>query len=219
MHPMSAEQTGATTTVSAANYFGQNYTTFYANNNGNISFGSGISAYVPTGPTGANAPVISPWFGDVDTRGANSGVMHVRTDIADEIIVTWDNVGYYSGGDNLLNSFQLIVRGPNYVVPAGEGNIGFFYKDMSWEVTRTSTVAAVGFGDGAGQGKVLEGSIQAGLNTVVANHHIWFDPNLVVVPPPDINPVPEPETYAMLLAGLGTMGLVMRRRKAAASKA
>ncbi|MBK9347843.1 MAG: PEP-CTERM sorting domain-containing protein [Burkholderiales bacterium] len=27
-------------------------------------------------------------------------------------------------------------------------------------------------------------------------------------------PVPEPETYAMLLAGLGVMGAVARRRKA-----
>jgi hypothetical protein len=26
-------------------------------------------------------------------------------------------------------------------------------------------------------------------------------------------PVPEPETYAMLLAGLGVMGAVVRRRK------
>ena len=28
-------------------------------------------------------------------------------------------------------------------------------------------------------------------------------------------PVPEPETYAMLLAGLGMMGAVMRKRKSA----
>ena len=29
----------------------------------------------------------------------------------------------------------------------------------------------------------------------------------------DVNPIPEPETYAMLLAGLGLMGFVARRRK------
>lgn len=29
-----------------------------------------------------------------------------------------------------------------------------------------------------------------------------------------VNPVPEPETYAMLLAGLGLMGAVIRRRSA-----
>jgi hypothetical protein len=29
----------------------------------------------------------------------------------------------------------------------------------------------------------------------------------------DVQPVPEPETYAMLLAGLGLMGVVARRRR------
>jgi hypothetical protein len=32
----------------------------------------------------------------------------------------------------------------------------------------------------------------------------------------NIAPVPEPETYAMLLAGLGLMGFVARRRKQSA---
>lgn len=29
----------------------------------------------------------------------------------------------------------------------------------------------------------------------------------------DVSPIPEPETYAMLLAGLGLIGFVARRRK------
>ena len=33
----------------------------------------------------------------------------------------------------------------------------------------------------------------------------------------EITPVPEPETFAMLLAGLGVMGAITRRRKAAAA--
>ena len=35
-----------------------------------------------------------------------------------------------------------------------------------------------------------------------------------VAPPPPFStpPIPEPETYAMLLAGLGLMGAVVRRR-------
>jgi hypothetical protein len=43
-------------------FYGQNYSQFYINNNGNVSFGAGISEYVPSGPTGANVPVISPFL-------------------------------------------------------------------------------------------------------------------------------------------------------------
>lgn len=52
------------------NFFGVEYTQFFANNNGNISFGAGNSEYIPTGPIGASIPTISAWFGDVDTRAS-----------------------------------------------------------------------------------------------------------------------------------------------------
>src|SRR5262245_35208802 len=140
------------------NFFGTPQTQFFVNNNGNISFGAGISAFTPTGPTGASAPIISPFFADVDTRNAASGVVHIRQDIPNELIVTWDAVGYFLANADKLDSFQLVVRGPGFAIPAGEGAIGFFYKGMQWETGDASggsggfggTPAAVGFGDGAG---------------------------------------------------------------------
>lgn len=187
-------------------FFGTTYNSLYINNNGNVSFGGGISAYVPTGPTGANAPVISPWFGDVDTRNASSGVVHYNLS-ADQLVVTWDQVGWYASQGSPLNSFQLVLRADDYVVPVGEGSIGFFYEDMGWEVTQTSQVAAVGFGDGQGNSKVLAGSTTAGLNAVVANHYIWFDPNLNPV-----NPTPEPGSLALVGLALAAAGAVARRK-------
>lgn len=45
-----------------------------------------------------------------------------------------------------------------------------------------------------------------------------FTPNPIFIPPPVITPpppIPEPETYMMLLAGLGLVGFMVRRRKEA----
>jgi hypothetical protein len=208
-------------------FFGQTYTQFFANNNGNISFNNGIAAFTPSGPQGAAQPIISPFFADVDSRGAGSGVMHLRTDIANEIIVTWDNVGYFDSHDDKLNALQLVVRGPDFVVPAGEGNIGFFYKNMQWETGDASggtggfggSPAAVGFGDGLSNGKVLQGSLENGISGVVQNHHIWFDLGLAVIPPPDggvtpppVTTVPEPTTLALIGSGLVVLALRRYRR-------
>jgi len=210
------------------NFYGQNYSQFYINNNGNVSFGAGISEYVPSGPTGANVPVISPFFADVDTRGANSGVVRLAQS-ANQDVITWDHVGYYSAHDDKLNTFQLILRGPGYDVPAGEGQIGFFYTTMQWESTDTSTVAAIGFGDGAGNSQVLEGSIQAGTAALVQNHYIWFSlDGGTVTPVPPTNPggpttpptvTPEPGSTSLIVAGLGGLVFLGRRRSRGIRKA
>jgi hypothetical protein len=207
-------------------FFGTPQTQFFVNNNGNISFGAGISAFTPTGPTGAAAPVISPFFSDVDTRNAASGVVHIRQDIPNELIVTWDSVGYFNQNADKLNSFQLVVRGPGFAIPTGEGAIGFFYKTMQWEVGDASggsggfcpggdltdcTPGAVGFGDGAGNGEVLQGSINNGIASVVNDHHIWFDVNLQPIPPGPS--VPEPTSLVLIVSGFAAVACTRLRRR------
>jgi hypothetical protein len=202
------------------NFFGSSYTTFFANNNGNISFNAGIPDFTPDGPQGAFQPIISPFFSDVDTRNLASGVLHLRNDIPDEIFVTWDAVGYFGLNADKLNSFQLVLRGPGFAVPSGEGQIGFFYKTMQWETGDASggeggfggTPAAVGFGDGASNGQVLAGSISDGISGVVNNHHIWF--NLTEEGEPEALPgVPEPGSIVLAAAGLGALALARFRSR------
>jgi len=195
-------------------FFGGSYTSFWANNNGNISFTGGNSAYVPAGPIGATVPTISIWFGDVDTRNGSSGVMYVQQNVAEQTVVTWDQVGRYNTRGDLLNTFQMVVRGDGYNIPQGEGSIGFFWLGMPWEVTDTSTTAAVGFGNGVGDGVVLEGSNQAGLNGVVAFHKIWFDPNLrPICGVPGTPPCETPEPEMPLLLGVAAIAALMVRRR------
>ncbi|GGP28309.1 nidogen-like domain-containing protein [Silvimonas amylolytica] len=200
--------------------YGTTYTSLYINNNGNVTFLTPLSAYTPTGPTGVDVPIISPYFADVDTRG--TGSVHYRDD-GGTLYVTWDQVGYFDQRTNKVDSFQLVLRGDDTVVPMGEGQIGFFYKDMAWttgEATSSGGVnglggnpAAVGFGNGAGDAQVLASSQADNINQVVANSHIWFNVGnggVVVVPS-----VPEPETWALM--GMGVVGLIgaaARKRRA-----
>lgn len=166
-------------------YFGNTYTDLYINNNGNISLTKGVSEYTPV-PLNITdiAPIIAPYWADVDTRG--TGTVSLRTDIPNELIITWDQVGYYRQHTDKLASFQLVLRGPDYPIPADEGNIGFFYKNVEWETGDASggsggfggTQATVGFGDGAADvnpGEFsLAGSQQAGISQLVSNKHLWF---------------------------------------------
>lgn len=194
-------------------FFNTTYNSLFINNNGNVSFGSGISAYIPTGPTGASAPIISPFFGDVDTRNSASGVVHYNR-TSDQLVVTWDNVGWYNQQGSPTNSFQLVLRSDSYAVPFGEGLIGFFYETMGWAATQTNTVAAAGFGDGRGNGNTIEGSLLGGLNNVLQNKYLWFDANLdVVPPPPPPNDVPEPGLLPLIAIGLLGAGLALRRKR------
>lgn len=71
--------------------------------------------------------------------------------------------------------------------------------------TDTITIGATGLAQG-GFGKLPDGVFISG----ASGHDYSIDPTAAVV----TTPVPEPETYALMLAGLLATGIALRRRRA-----
>lgn len=145
---------------SGLNFFGTTYNGFYINNNGNVTFTSPQSTYIPYALTGnTTQPIIAPFFTDVDTRagfltpslgGNSTGSNLVYWDldsVNDRVIVTWDDVGQYSNG-TVPNAFQLVLKDTG----SGSFNMEFRYEDIQWLTGSASsnTLAKAGYSAGNG---------------------------------------------------------------------
>jgi MYXO-CTERM domain-containing protein len=129
------------------NFFGNAYRTFYLNTNGNITFRAALPTFTPAPFPISAQPMIAPWWGDVDTRG---GGMPARNNIcyhveAGRVVVTWNNVGYYSAHDNLQNDFQMILSVSNTCTTTGDFDVEFRYNRCEW-TTGDASGGTGGFG-------------------------------------------------------------------------
>ncbi len=149
------------------NFFGQNYTSLYANNNGNVTFATPQYTYTPFALTGATSnPIFAAFFADVDTRGGvvsptpggnsvGSDLLHYDIDAANGVVTfTWDDVGYYASHTDKLNAFQMqLINEGN-----GDFDVIFRYEDVNWTTGDASggsgglggVVARAGFSSGNG---------------------------------------------------------------------
>ena len=147
----------------ALDFYGTTYSSVFVNNNGNVSFGAPLAAYTPYGLSTPGAPLIAPFFADVDTR--SSGTKPVQYGYGSTIYeghaafcVDWLNVGYFSNGEDKLNSFQLLLVSRADKAP-GAFDIVFNYDTINWETGSYSggsnglggTSAFVGFTAGTGK--------------------------------------------------------------------
>jgi hypothetical protein len=132
-----------------ANLFDAAHTEAYVNNNGNITFDSALGEFTPFDFRETGQEIIAPFFADVDTRGAGSGLVHYGSVAdfggADAFCVIWDNVGYYNSHADKLNRFQLLLidRGTAGV------DVIFNYDAITWE-TGDASSGANGFGGTSG---------------------------------------------------------------------
>lgn len=153
----------------AANFFGRTYSSLYVNNNGNITFGGPLGAYVPFGLAKAHMPIVAAFFADVDTRAPQSGFVTYGRDTIDghrAFGVDYFRVGRFESQADKLNTFQLIlIERPE--TGAGNFDIEFNYGQIAWDTGSASqNVSAVaGFSNGTGQANSLfelPGSMQNG---------------------------------------------------------
>lgn len=113
----------------APNFFGNSYTTFWANNNGNITFGGPLGSFTPDAFPVSGRPMIAPFWADIDTRGG--GAVYTASPNADTLVTTWNNVGYFSTHTDKINDFQLTLLN-RADTGAGNFDIEFRYRQLEW---------------------------------------------------------------------------------------
>lgn len=107
---------------------------------------------------------------------------------------------------------SVIVTSSGLLNFSFEGYTGnFAHNNGAWDANASFGLIKENYtktGLGAGHYDMI-----IGYNDTYTPHNDWDDMVIGV----NIAPIPEPETYAMLLAGLGLMGFVARRRKKASA--
>ena len=115
------------------NFFGQNFSSLWVNNNGNVTFDSALGTFTSFPLNGTSREMLAPFFGDVDTRVGNV-VTYGATMLAVKNVfgVNWIDVGYFSQQTNKRNSFQLIITERSDIA-AGDFDFEFNYDQIQWE--------------------------------------------------------------------------------------
>lgn len=195
------------------NFFGATYSGLYISSNGYLTF-DGPHTIFGTDPidTQTVGPMIAGLFTDLDTSGDPDSNIYLNTSTIGEILVTYEMVTH-SGDATLRSTFQILVRSDQKSIPAGQGQLGFFYGDIS----DTNDVSA-GFGDGLSTVDPREVSFASFVpGTTLSNSA----PRYYTLeggggggggePPPA--GVPEPATLILMGVGIAMLGAQKRRQR------
>lgn len=178
---------------------------------------SGLTGWSVIGPSGRDVATISTTFAQngvtfaaqsgnqsLDLTGFNSnsteGVAQtVATTIGDRYHLTFF-VGNTTGGGifGTTSTVDLLVNGGQVLaaVNSAVNATGLTWQQFSFDFVATGTSAVLGF-----------------VNGDPATDNSNFLDNVVLVNQGPVGAIPEPETYALMLSGLGLIGLMARRRR------
>jgi hypothetical protein len=170
---LNANDDGSTAQVDigfTVNFFGGQFSKLWVNNNGNVTFDAPLSTFTPFPLATTSTKIIAPFFADVDTRGAGSGLVRYGygTTVYEghaAFCADWINVGYFGSHTDKLNSFQLLLVDRSDVA-AGGFDIVFNYGSIAWETGDASggslglggASARVGYSNGVDRSFELPGS-------------------------------------------------------------
>ena len=135
LHTNDDFSTGLINLPMSLNFFGTTYSQLFVNNNGNVTFDQALIIWTPDSLVGLGMDIIAPFWADVDTRAAGSGVVTYGTNTVNghaAFGVTWPYVGYYDTWDDKSNTFQLVlIDRPDRA--SGDYDVEFNYANINWE--------------------------------------------------------------------------------------
>lgn len=204
------------------NFFGAAYSDLFVGSNGYVTFGAGATSY-SSSPlnTQTVGKMIAGEFTDLDSRTDTASNVYVNNSTPGQLIVTWEMLGHYSTDYSVRSTFQLVIRSDQFVIPAGEGQIGFFFGTITDAFT-DSDAASAGFGDGLAAINPGEQSIYSGDASSFSDHApLWFNLGAGGVPiTPTATVVPTLSAWGgVLLTGLlGLFGLGTLRRRSTVAR-
>jgi hypothetical protein len=141
-------------------------------------------------------------LGSVAAGAAQTTPVFVTGSFSDVLLgqITLGSLSNVGGTASYVTSYNLF--GTNFTLPVVTFNsVSLYLNGLSVGTANSNTFTFANLGAGTYSLKA-SGSVN-GFNYIAAQYQV--------------TPVPEPETFAMLLAGLGVMGAIARRRKAAAA--
>jgi len=190
------------------NFFGQTYDSLFVGSNGFVTFGSGLTTFIPEPLLGRFAPpMIAAVWTDLDTRSDAASNIFVNTSTPGQIVVTWDGAGHFDHDYSVRTFAQLVVRSSQFVVPAGQDQIGFFYGAIT-----DPSLAVAGLSNGNPTVDDGDQEFHSGPASDLSNRELWLASPSVNVPPDTGLPVPEPGIPTVLAIGLLAAGLARTRR-------